>query len=425
MRVLWLCNIVLPDFCEAFQIKKTIGGGWMEGLYRELQSSDACELAVACGIRDAARRHDGVHEGVRYYAFDASQDDMLQDDAACAPMAADFHRILADFQPDVVHIWGTEYPHAWAMLQACRKLGMEQRIVCHLQGILSFCQQHYALGLPASVVHEVDAHGNSIARDIAAFQRQAVREQDVVRGAGVVLGRTFWDESCARVLCPEVRYRFCEEILRPEFYEAGHRWDIRACTRHTIFLSQAGYPVKGFHFVLPALQILKAWYPDLRVFVGGTNPMQPDAEGHRSTYGAYLSDLAESLGVSDCITFLGRLSAEEMRREYLRAHVFVSASTIENSPNSVAEAMMLGVPVVASLVGGLATLIEHGRSGLLYQADAPYMLAAYVRKVFEDDALATAMSSRAQKTMHDRHNPDAIVRQVLSIYEETSREGSR
>jgi len=86
---------------------------------------------------------------------------------------------------------------------------------------------------------------------------------------------------------------------------------------------------------------------------------------------------------------------------------------------------MLGVPVVASLVGGLATLIEHGRSGLLYQADAPYMLAAYVRKVFEDDALATAMSSRAQKTMHDRHDPDAIVRQVLSIYEETSREGSR
>ena len=425
MRVLWLCNIVLPDFCEAFQIKKTIGGGWMEGLYRELQSSDACELAVACGIRDAARRHDGVHEGVRYYAFDASQDDMLQDDAACAPMAADFHRILADFQPDVVHIWGTEYPHAWAMLQACRTLGMERRIVCHLQGILSFYQQHYALGLPASVIHEVDAHGNSIARDIAAFRRQAVRERDVVRGAGVVLGRTFWDESCARVLCPEVRYRFCEEILRPEFYEVGYRWDVRACARHTIFLSQAGYPVKGFHFLLSALRILKAWYPDIHVFIGGTNPMQPDAEGHRSTYGAYLSDLAESLGVSDCITFLGRLSAEEMRREYLRAHVFVSASTIENSPNSVAEAMMLGVPVVASLVGGLATLIEHGRSGLLYQADSPYMLAAYVRKVFEDDALATAMSSRAQKTMHDRHDPDAIVRQVLSIYEETSREGSR
>lgn len=425
MRVLWLCNIVLSDFCEAFQIKKTVVGGWMEGLYRELRSLDVCELAVACGIRDADRRHDGVLGGIRYYAFDASRDDMLQDDAACEQMVADFQRILADFQPDVVHIWGTEYPHAWAMLQACRKLGMEQRIVCHLQGILSFYQQHYALGLPASVVHEVDAHGNSIARDIAAFQRQAVRERDVVRGAGFVLGRTFWDESCARVLCPEVRYRFCEEILRPEFYEAGHRWDVRACARHTIFLSQASYPVKGFHFVLTALQILKAWYPDVHVFVGGTDPMQQDAGGQRSTYGAYLFDLAERLGVSDCITFLGRLSAEEMREQYLRAHVFVSASTIENSPNSVAEAMMLGVPVVASLVGGLATLIEHGEGGLLYQADAPYMLTAYVRKVFEDDALAKSMSIRAQAAMRERHEPDGIIQQVLSIYEEASQEGSR
>ena len=418
MRVLWLCNIVLSDFCEEFRIKKTVAGGWMEGLYRELRSADACELAVTCGIRDAARRHDGIRDGVCYYAFDASQDDQLQANASCEPMLADFRRILTDFQPDVVHIWGTEYPHAWAMLQACRELGMEQRIVCHLQGILSFCQQHYALGLPASVIYKVDARGNSIARDIAVFRRQAVREVDIVRHAGFVLGRTFWDESCARVLRPDVCYRFCEEILRPEFYEAEQSWDVRTCARHTIFLSQASYPIKGFHFVLSALQILKAWYPDIHVFVGGANPMQQDAEGNRSTYGAYLFDLAERLGINGCITFLGQLSAREMCEQYLRSHVFVSASTIENSPNSVAEAMMLGVPVVASLVGGLATLIEHGKSGLLYQADAPYMLAAYVRKVFEDDALAAAMSVRAQETMHNRHAPEKIVGQILEIYKE-------
>ena len=425
MRVLWLCNVVLPEFCDEFRIRKTVFGGWMDGLFAELHKRDACEVALAFPIRDAERRHDGVHDGVRYYAFDASHDDRLQDDAACVPMAADFRRILLDFQPDVVHIWGTEYPHAWAMLQACRELGLEQRIVCHLQGILFFFQKSYSIGLPETVVHEVDARGNSIARDIAAFRRQARREVDVVRGAGYVLGRTFWDESCVRVLQPEARYRFCEEILRPEFYEAARHWDVRTCRHHTIFLSQASYPIKGFHFVLPALRILKAWYPDLRVFVGGINPTQQDAEGDRSTYGAYLHNLAERLGVSGCVTFLGRLSSEEMREQYLRAHVFVSASTIENSPNSVAEAMMLGTPVVASLVGGLATLIEHGKSGLLYQVDASYMLAAYVRKVFEDDALATTLSVKARETMCERHDPERIVQQVLSIYEEASREGSR
>lgn len=423
MRVLWICNVVLSEFCDEFQIRKAVFGGWMDGLFVELRKRDACEVALAFPIRDAARRHDGIHDGVRYYAFDASHDDMLQDDAACEQMVADFRQILLDFRPDVVHIWGTEYPHAWAMLQACRKLGMERRMVCHLQGILSFIQQHYAHGLPEPIIYEVDTHGNSIARDIAAFRRQALRERDVVRHAGFVLGRTFWDESCARVLNLDVRYRFCEEILRPEFYEAEHSWDIRTCARHTIFLSQASYPVKGFHFVLPALQILKAWAPDVHVFVGGDNPMQQDAEGQRSTYGEYLFELAERLGVSSCITFLGQLSAKEMREQYLRANVFVSASTIENSPNSVAEAMMLGVPVVASLVGGLATLIEHGKSGLLYSADEPYMLAAYVRKVFEDDALAASLSAKARKTMLARHDPKEILAQVLRVYEEASKEG--
>ena len=411
MRVLWLGNIVLSDFCEEFRIKKTMFGGWMEGLYREIRSSGACELAVACGIRDAARRHDGVHDGIRYYAFDASHDDMLQDDAACGPMVADFLRILDDFQPEVVHIFGTEYPHAWAMLEACRRRGMEHRIVCHLQGVLSFIQQHYASGLPEAVLHAVDFHGNSIARDIAIFRRQAVREKEILRHVGFVLGRTFWDASCARVLNPDVRYRFCEEILRPSFYAPEPLWDVRTCERHTLFLSQAGYPVKGFHWFLPALQILKGWYPDIRVTVSGGNPMQVDADGHRTSYGAYLYDLATRLGVLDRITFTGPLAEEEMRAQFLRAHVFVSSSNIENSPNSVAEAMMLGVPVVASDVGGLATLITQGVSGWLYQADAPYMRAAYVRRVFVDDALASALSvprDRNERVRLDASDPAAV-----------------
>ena len=423
MRVLWLCNIVLPEFCEEFRIRRTVFGGWMEGLYRELRSAGACELAVACGIRDAARRHDGVRDGVRFYAFDASRDDMLQDDAACEAMTADFVRILQELQPDVIQVFGTEYPHSWAMLMACRELGMERRMVCHLQGILSFYHPHYAMGLPEAVVHEVDAAGNSIGQDIAAFRRQAVREVEVLRSVGFVTGRTFWDESCARVLRPDVRYRFCEEILRPEFYAPGPSWNLDACERHTLFLSQAGYPVKGFHLFLPALQILKAWYPDIRVTIGGGNPMQPDAEGRRSPYGAYLYELAQRLDVLDRLTFTGPLTAEEMRTQYVRAHVFVSASTIENSPNSVAEAMILGTPVVASLVGGLQTLITQGENGLLYQADAPYMLASYVHEVFEDDTLATRMSARARETMRERHDPARIAAQALAIYEEASREG--
>ena len=66
----------------------------------------------------------------------------------------------------------------------------------------------------------------------------------------------------------------------------------------------------------------------------------------------------------------------------------MSASTIENSPNSVGEAMLLGCPVVSSCVGGVPDMLEHGREGFLYQASVPYMLAWYVKRVFGDDELA-------------------------------------
>lgn len=425
MRVLWVCNVVLPEFCEAFRIRRTVFGGWMEGLLSRIRAQQDCEIALAFPIRDAERRHDGIKDGVRYYAFDASRDSQSQEDADCAAMLADFHRILRAFMPDVVHLWGTEYPHAWAVMEACCTLGMERRVVCHLQGLLSFCHMHFAMGLPESVVMAEDAYGHRIADDIQAFRRQSEREKAIIRRAGFVAGRTFWDETCARVLSPDVAYRFCEEILREPFYDDRHRWQVRTCRRHTIFLSQAGYPIKGFHLVLPAIALLRHFYPDLLVYIGGGNPMQENKEGNRSSYGEYLKEQAEQLDVGDCLHFLGPLSAEEMREQYLRAHVFVSGSTIENSSNSVAEAMMLGTPVVSSLVGGMATLITHGETGLLYQADAPYMLAAYVRQIFASDALAQRLSGQAQLVMRERHEPDAVVQQVLRIYEEAGREGSR
>lgn len=72
---------------------------------------------------------------------------------------------------------------------------------------------------------------------------------------------------------------------------------------------------------------------------------------------------------------------------YLASSVFVSVSTIENSPNSVGEAMLFGCPVVSSCVGGVLDMLEHGQEGFLYQASAPYMLAWYVGCVFRDDGL--------------------------------------
>ena len=70
-----------------------------------------------------------------------------------------------------------------------------------------------------------------------------------------------------------------------------------------------------------------------------------------------------------------------MARELTRSHAFVISSYIENSPNSLAEAMLVGMPCVASFVGGIPSMVDDGRTGLLYPVDDVALLAAQIRQV--------------------------------------------
>jgi glycosyltransferase involved in cell wall biosynthesis len=110
-------------------------------------------------------------------------------------------------------------------------------------------------------------------------------------------------------------------------------------------------------------------------------------------------------GLENHITFLGYCNENQMKEQYLKSNVFVSPSTIENESNSISEAKMLGVPVVASFVGGVTGRIQHKVDGFLYQHDAPYMLAYYIREIFTNSELAKRFSENERASagmIHDR-----------------------
>jgi glycosyltransferase involved in cell wall biosynthesis len=74
---------------------------------------------------------------------------------------------------------------------------------------------------------------------------------------------------------------------------------------------------------------------------------------------------------------------------------------MEASPNSVIEAMAAGLPVVATNVGGIPEIVEHGRNGLLVPPGDPQALAAAIERFFADDELrgrlrAAAVGSAAE-----------------------------
>ena len=136
-----------------------------------------------------------------------------------------------------------------------------------------------------------------------------------------------------------------------------------------------------------------------------------------SYYKLYLKKLIYKYNLQDKIIFLGELNEEQMRYQFLKTNVFVSPSAIENSSNSMGEAMLLGCPIVASNVGGTKSILRDGIDGFLYPFNEPYMLAYYVKKIFKSDDIARNIGDEARKHALVTHDPENNLKKLIDIYD--------
>jgi glycosyltransferase involved in cell wall biosynthesis len=305
-------------------------------------------------------------------------------------------------------VWGTEYNHSRAVLNAAKTIGALKHTIFDVQGILAVCAEYYANGLPEDVCAETWPGKVSINEEIQRWKKRAENEKKVFLEAVNASGRTDWDKFYLLSVNPKIKYLSCNRVLRPAFYSFQSKWSLEECQKHQIFVSQGGYPLKGLHHLLSAAKTLREDYDDLKVVVAGYFPSTKVEDVNSNTYGAYIEKLIIEYGLDGCIEFVGLLDENQMINEYMRAHVSVMCSNIENAPNSIIEAMYLGTPVIASNVGGVSDLIKHKRNGLLYQYEFDYMLEGYLRLIFSNDKLACQLSSNAIIDTAERTDPVTI-----------------
>lgn len=407
MKVLWLINITLPFISKYYNESITNSGGWLVNLSKQVPNEN--ELVICYPSK--VERVETVDK-VKCYGVVVGVDE-----TKIQSMVDVFKRILANEMPNVIHVWGTEHLHSYAMVQAAKRCQMIEHLVVSIQGLVSIYEKHYMASLPWYAQIKASVR-DIIRRDTLITQQKNMKErgrfeQLILKEVHHVIGRTSWDKTCAKLANETVKYHFNNEILRDSFYE--NVWKFENCDRYSIFISQAQYPIKGFHNVIEAISLLKDKYPKLKVCVAGVR--SPIVNNRKPmAYTVYLTDLAKKLGVLDRIKYIGSLSEEEMCKQFLKANVFVSASAIENSPNSVGEAMLLGVPTIASYVGGTKDLLTEGVDGYLYQYDAPYMLAGYIDSIFSDVSLIKKFSVNARAHAMDTHSRVKNYQQLMNIY---------
>ncbi|MCR5674517.1 MAG: glycosyltransferase family 4 protein [Lachnospiraceae bacterium] len=422
MRVLWLVNLILPAYAEAKGLPHSEREGWLSGLYRAVRNEapENIELAVAFPLpADASLPACDEWDGTRWYGF---HEDLTHPERYDAHMEEEFAGILADFRPDIVHVFGTEFPHTLACLKALKD---PARALIGIQGLCRGIAENYMAGIPAKVQKEVTfrdlVRGDSLAKQQEKFRKRAARETGALLMAGHLTGRTDYDRKCTTAINPAAVYHPMNETLRAEFYEG--QWNRAEAQPHRIFLSQGDYPLKGFHYVLQAMPALLKDYPDTRLIVAGQSVIGGD--GRRiplflriGAYGKYLRKLITELNLWEHVEMAGRLDAARMKEEYLRASVFVCPSEIENSPNSLGEAMLLGTPVVASRTGGIPSLLADGREGILTEPGDIEALAHAIRQTWEEPVITDVYCENARKRARVTHDPATNLNTLLAIYGE-------
>lgn len=404
-QVLIFSNIILPKIASHLSMTPNYSGGWIIGLVEELLQSGKVDLTVAFPAFGLKSKVSGSISELRYYGFSQSKSDMHEYNSG---VENNVNAIIAEVRPDIVHVFGTEYPHSLAIINACESLGILDRVVINIQGLVSIYARHYYAGVPKSIY---------LRWKQSDFVKRGKYEIEAIRKVKHVIGRTDWDRACATQINPSVQYHFCNETLRDEFYK--HNWDIEKIERHSIFLSQAPYPIKGLHYVLEALPHVLTKFPDTRLYIAGSDTTKNETIKDKlkmGSYGHYIRRLIRALKVSEYVTFVGSLDEKKMCERYLKSHVFALPSSIENSPNSVGEAMLLGVPVVASDVGGVKNMLTHSVEGFVYQHDASYMLGHYIMTIFARDETALVFSENSRVHANATHNKEKNLRDILSIY---------
>jgi len=408
LSVHWLVNVTPGPVCERFALDYPVGGAWLDVLRAEVARLRDVDLTVSF-LADTSVEAFRDDDGVSYVPIRSS----VQGPEALKRwlrrgVDADIVRVTRDAidrtSADLVHVHGTERCFGVAAAQS------EIPFVVSLQGILSVCERMYWRGLARHPLSWVRAK-KVLARSDALqgwrdMKRRSAIEREILRACDGVLGRTDWDRRFARMVTPHAPYFHVGELIRPAFHDAA--WHAKKAVTGMIYSTGGAAPYKGLETLIEALSILRCAGYDVRLRVGGS-------VAHSDLWRA-ANGIAGSLGVRANVHLLGPLPAESIAEELASCHVAAFASHADNSPNSVAEALMVGAPTVGTAVGGMSSLIENDVNGLLVQDGDPWAMAGAVAELMDDPERCRRFSENARHRARAIHSPQVVVGDLVHAY---------
>lgn len=408
MRILWF---VQENFDPSREKGGYNGAGWISSLRNEIIKKEGVELALAFFSN---KKESGTANNVKYYSMLTPalspfkkiwlriKGDYIKEEEALWPAyREEMLKVLDDFKPDIIQIFGSE--NKYGLVAAVTDIP----VVLHIQGVVNPYLNAYLPPFVSKLDYYLKDGLNPIKFLKNVFQLYnwkmlAYCEEENLKNIRYFLGRTTWDYRIVKLFNPKATYFHCDEILRHSFYADDMKRQIPSKLKLVSTISVPLY--KGYDLILKAAYQLCSLNIDFEWTVfGNVSP----------------SLIEEKLGIKHenvHVKLFGVASEKQIKEELLSSTVYVHPSYIDNSPNSVCEAQMCGVPVIATNVGGVCSIVEDGVTGYLVPANDPYQIAYLANNLFKNLVEVEKITEIARQNAQQRHNKVKIANQLLTAY---------
>ncbi len=285
--------------------------------------------------------------------------------------------LISVHKPDLVHAQGTDIAGYLAV-----RCGLPSVVTVH--GLLAECARYQS---------------DLLARMRASFAA-AVTERDTVRRATDLIAISPY---VTRYYGREIggRVHDVPNAVAPAYFEVSRKPEAGR-------LLYAGRIAngKGLSELIQAFARTSSSTANL-VLAGA----MPDA-----AFGRELCEEIERLGLTKRVTLAGLLDESQLINEFARSQALILPSHQETAPMVVQQAMAAGLPVVATRVGGIPDQIDHGSTGLLFDAGDASSLAKHIKRIFNEPDWVERMGVSARGLAHTRYRASRVASDTVAIY---------
>lgn len=415
MNVLWISNIPFGPLCELPGQSKATSGSWLDAAFASLEHVEGLNLTIVTVSRVKERTE--IKLGKHYFIL-LPGGFPFEYDCNATNNKKEWDSISREFKPDLIQVWGTEYTHGYLALQVMQEIPS----VIYMQGLMGQIARYYLSGISPK-----DLRQSITLRDIlkwdwirmqqSNFRKGSLYEAKMIQIAGNVIVENKWCETHCKAISNACNVYKSKLSIKEDFF--NEKWNPKQMIPFTIMSNAGGYPIKGLHVLLKALSIVIKKYPNVQLLIPGEDSLFENSffeKLKRNGYSKFIVATITKLKLRNNITYLGKLTSKQMAKQMAMSNVFVLPSSIENHSSTLIEAMVVGVPCIASYVGGVPEYVNHEANGLLYRFEESEILASYIDKIFENLDFATNIASRGRLEMRESRSTANFKQDLLEVY---------